>query len=144
MSGRKDETNDTLVHRFSTMVYVLLWPETMRKRECIGARERGRETNTHSSSSEGERHRCRKWVPRTTNTLRERIAKESSFCTPPARVARRQNYSRRGMQYHEYLSVVEPTQLRPVCCMYAKPILSHHCTRAYDVVLCEGDARAAE
>ena len=58
MSGRKDETNDTLVHRFSTMVYVLLWPETMRKRECIGARERGRETNTHSSSSEGERHRC--------------------------------------------------------------------------------------
>ena len=22
--------------------------------------------------------------------------------------------------------------------------LSHHCTRAYDVVLCEGDARAAE
>ena len=51
MSGRKDETNNSLVHRFSIMVCFLLWPETMCTRESVGAREVESETHTAAAGA---------------------------------------------------------------------------------------------
>ena len=122
-----------------------------RTRECAGARERERERererNTHTAAAAvrasdiGAENGCRVLQIHFESALRKshhvalrRHALRGVTTTAVVACCITSTFiSRLGAD-------AAPSRLMCV----RQTTLSHHCTRAYDVVLCEGDARAAD
>lgn len=137
----------TRVGIFSIMVCVYVWPDTMCTRECVRTKERAREKQTHSSSSEGMRRQCWKRASRLYPAFNKLISgahcgsiitwHSAGTCCEVSQVGRRMLF------YPKYLLFAKLTQLRAGVPVHQKT-LCHRCARVYHFVLCEGDARPPE